>query len=296
MLTSQTQPVSASHRHHGQLRVRPERQPDRADRRERQHHLHHLQLPRPARRPSPSRRPRAYTSAANSTTTDSYDADGNLVTQDLPGGVQVTDSYDAMGDLTSQSGTGASAPTATRTFTYDAAGRMLTAATSAAGTQGSFGYQPATSESFSYDDRGLLLSAAGSAGTSTFSYNGSGQLDLGHRRGRHLHATPTTAPAGWPPTPTPPPAPPAPTPTTASDQVTQISYGTGNDTQGFGYDSLHRLISDTVTTAGGAQVAAIGYGYDANNDVTSMTTSGLATAGGGPGRSPTPTATTRPTG
>ena len=56
--------------------------------------------------------------------------------------MQVNDSYDAMGDLTSQSGTGASAPTATRTFTYDAAGRMLTAATGAAGTLGSFGYQP----------------------------------------------------------------------------------------------------------------------------------------------------------
>ena len=81
-----------------------------------------------------------------------------------------------MGDLTSQSGTGASAPTATRTFTYDAAGQMLTAGTGAAGTLGSFGYQAPTSESFSYDDRGLLLSATGSAGTSSFSYNGSGQL------------------------------------------------------------------------------------------------------------------------
>ena len=65
--------------------------------------------------------------------------------------------------------------------------------------------------------------------------------------------------------------------------MTQISYGTGNDTQSFGYDSLHRLTSDTIAAAGGAQVAAIGYGYDAGNDVTSMTTSGLATAGGGSG-------------
>src|SRR5207245_5622888 len=48
----------------------------------------------------------------------------------------------------------------------------------------------------------------------------------------------------------------------------------------FGYDSLHRLTSDTVSTASGAQAAAIGYGYDNNNDVTSMTTSGLAAAGG----------------
>ena len=34
-------------------------------------------------------------------------ATANLVTQNLPGGVQITNSYDAMGDLTGQSGTGA---------------------------------------------------------------------------------------------------------------------------------------------------------------------------------------------
>ena len=64
--------------------------------------------------------------------------------------------------MTGQSGSGASAPTAARSFTYDPAGRMLTAATIAAGTQGCFGDQAASSESFSYDDRGQLLSAAGS--------------------------------------------------------------------------------------------------------------------------------------
>ena len=113
--------------------------------------------------------------AATSTTTDSYDADGDLTGQTLPGGVQLTDSYDPNGNLLSQSGTGASAPTATRTFSYDSDGRMLTAATGAAGTAGTFGYQPATSESFSYDDRGLLLAAAGTAGASSFTYNASGQ-------------------------------------------------------------------------------------------------------------------------
>jgi RHS repeat-associated protein len=67
------------------------------------------------------------------------------------------------------------------------------------------------------------------------------------------------------------------------NQVTSISYGSGNDTQSFGYDSLHRLTSDTVATASGAQVAAIGYGYDNNDNVTAMTTTGLATPGGGTG-------------
>ena len=53
--------------------------------------------------------------------------------------------------------------------------------------------------------------------------------------------------------------------------------------QSFGYDGLHRLTSDTVATSGGAQVASIGYGYNNNNDVTSMTTSGLSNPGGGSG-------------
>jgi RHS repeat-associated protein len=223
-----------------------------------------------------------YDTAATSTTTDIYDADGDLVTQDLPGGVQVNDTYDAMGDVTGQSGSGATAATANRTFTYDAAGRVLTAATSAEGTQGSPGYQPSTSESFQYDDRGLLLSASGSAGTDVFTYNPSGQLaSSADAAGTSTYtydsagrlATDADAASG----------------TTGTysynnlDQVTQISYGSGNDTQSFGYDSLHRLASDTLATASGAQVASIGYGYNANDDVTSMTTSGLSTTGGGTG-------------
>jgi len=221
----------------------------------------------------------SYSTAADSTTTDSYDADGDLVTRDLPGGVQVSDTYDAMGNLTAQSGSGATAPTATRSFTYDSAGRVLTAATGAVGTQGSSAYQPATSETFQYDDRGLLLSASGSAGTSVYTYNGSGQLaSAADAAGTSTYtydsagrlATDADAASG----------------TTGTysynslDQVTQISYGSGNDTQSIGYDSLHRVASDTIATASGATVASIGYGYNANDDVTSVTTSGLASSGG----------------
>ena len=224
----------------------------------------------------------AHSSAADSTTTNVYDADGNLVTQDLPGGVQVSSTFNAMGELTGQSGSGAAAPTATRTYTYDTAGRVLTAATSATGTAGTFGYQPATSESFGYDDRGLLLSASGSAGTSTFTYNTDAQLaSVTDAAGASSYsydtagrlATDADAASGVTGTYS----------YNSLDQVTQISYGTGKDAQTFGYDSLHRLASDTISTAGGSQVASIGYGYDANDNVTSMTTSGLATAGGGTG-------------
>jgi RHS repeat-associated protein len=237
-----------------------------------------LGLPQTTTEPSTA----AYSSAANTQTTDVYDADGDLVAQDKPGGVQVSDTYDAMGDLTAQSGAGATAATATRTFSYDAAGRVLTAAASAAGTQGSPGYQPATSETFQYDDRGLLLSASGSAGPSAYTYNAAGQMATDtDAAGTSTYtynsagqlATDADAASG----------------TTGTysyndlDQVTSIAYGSGNDTQSLGYDDLHRLTSDALTDSAGATVAAIDYGYDANDDVTSVTTSGLTGAGGSTG-------------
>ena len=220
-----------------------------------------------------------YTSAADSTTTDVYDADGDDVTQDLPGGVQVDDTYDAMGDLTAQSGSGATAGTANRSFTYDAAGRMLTAATAAVGTAGAFGYQPATSETYQYDDRGLILSTSGSAGDSIYTYNSDAQLatatdaagtstytydDAGRLETDADAASGTTSTYSY----------------NDLGQVSGISYGSGEDTQSLGYDTLHRLTSDTVATAAGATVASIGYGYNANDDVTSTTLSGLANPGG----------------
>ena len=168
----------------------------------------------------------AHGTTADSTTTDVYDGNGDLVTQNLPGGVQVASSYDAMGDLTGQSGTGAAAPTAARTFTYDGAGRLLTAATGAAGTSGTPGYQPASSESFGWDDRGLLLSASGSAGTSVFTYNGSGQPTTAAEAAGTSTYTYDSA-GGWPPTPTPPPAPPAPTPTTTWTRSPRSPTGPG---------------------------------------------------------------------
>jgi RHS repeat-associated protein len=223
-----------------------------------------------------------YTTAADSQTTDSYNADGDLVTQDLPGGAQLSNTYDANGNLVTQSGSGASAATAARTFTYDTAGRLTAASTAAAGTQGSAGYQPATSETFAYDDRGLLLSAAGSAGSSTFTYNAAAQLSsVTDPAGTSSYtydsagrlATDASAASGVTGTYS----------YNSLDQVTKIAYGTGNDVQSFGYDNLHRLASDTIATASGSTVASIGYGYNLNNDVTTMTTTGLATAGGGTG-------------
>src|SRR5262249_12712402 len=74
-----------------------------------------------------------YSTAATSTFTTAYDGDGRPVSKTAPGGVNVGIEYDADGNLIGQTGTGAEAATASRTFGYDKAGRMLTAATTAAG-------------------------------------------------------------------------------------------------------------------------------------------------------------------
>jgi RHS repeat-associated protein len=216
----------------------------------------------------------AYSSAADSTMTYAYDAAGRLNTQTLPGGVTQTFDYDAVGNLTSQQGSGASAATADRSFTYDKDGRILTAATS--NTSGS-GISNSTSESFSYDDRGDLLTASGTAGSTSLAYNGdglvtsgtdaSGTTTYGYDNSDRLH-TVTDALTG----------------TTqmytnynALNQVTQINDGTG-DIRTFAYDDLHRLTNDRIQTPGGAAVASIGYGYDSNGNLTSKTTNGYGAA------------------
>jgi RHS repeat-associated protein len=210
-----------------------------------------------------------YASPSQGTFTTAYDANGNVAAVTAPGAVTISNVYDNMNELKTQSGTGAGAPTATRSFTYDNAGNMLTAATAAAGSA------PATSESFTYSDRGLPLTASGSGGSSSFSYNGDGQLaSVAGAAGTTSYMYDS---AGRLQTLTEPL-----TATTATysynnmSQPSQISYGTGNDVRAFGYDNLHRLTADTLKTSAGATVASIGYGYDPNGNLTSKTTTGFA--------------------
>lgn len=215
-----------------------------------------------------------YSTAANSTTTTAYDGDGKPVAQSEPGGVTVNDTYDSMGDLTGQSGAGATAATATRSFTYDTAGNMLTAATSNTAASG----QPsnATSETFAYNDRGLVLSATGSAGATAYTWNGdkkqssvadaAGTTSYTYDNTDRLHsmadpASGATLTYAY----------------NAMSQASQISYGASGDIRAFGYNSLHELTSDTLSV-GGTTVASIGYGYNLNGDITSKTTSGFAGA------------------
>jgi RHS repeat-associated protein len=217
-----------------------------------------------------------YTTAAASTTTVVYDADGRPIEQDAPGGVVSTSSYDTAGETLTQSGTGAEAATATRSFTYYNNGLIKTAATSNTATSGS----NATSESFAYDDSGALTSASGSAGTSAFTYTPDGQMasradtvggstyttGYGYDSAGRLSTiadplTGTTDTYGYTP-----------------DSLNYtITYGAGGDVRAFAYNTAHELASDTLTS-GPTTVASIAYGYDANGNETAKTTTGFTGA------------------
>ena len=222
----------------------------------------------------------AYSTAANSTFTMAYDADGRPVTETQPGGATVSDSYDSMGNLKGQSGAGASAATASRTFGYDQAGDLMSASTTAAGSQA------ATSESFSYDDRGLLLSATGTAGSSSMSYNGDGQVasvnDAAGATGYSYDSAGRLATMTDPATGTV-----LSYSYNSMDGVAQISYGTGADT----YDEANRLTSwnNGATTTNYAydgagnltQAGSRSYTYDARDELAADGTNTYSYAANG---------------
>ncbi|WP_442792288.1 hypothetical protein [Amycolatopsis sp. NBC_01307] len=169
---------------------------------------------------------------------------------------------------------GADAATASRTFGYDPSERMTSTATSEAGVTGHSDHQAASSETFTYNDRGALLTASGSAGASSFAYNtdglmasrvdAAGTTSYGYDSADRLSSI-TDAATGGSQTLS----------YNALNQVSGVKYGTGN-ARTFGYDGLHRLTGDALTTAGGASIASVGYGYDANDNLTSKTTAGFA--------------------
>ncbi|MFC1438200.1 LamG-like jellyroll fold domain-containing protein [Streptacidiphilus sp. N1-10] len=218
----------------------------------------------------------SYTSAADSTTTDTYNGDGQLVSAVQPGGITTTLGYDKVGNLTSESGTGADAATASRSFTYDSAGQVLTAGTSTAGTSGTTGYQSATSESFTYNDRGSLLTASGSAGSSSFGYNSDGSLtsrtdaagttSYGYDTAGRLStlndaATGTQLGYNY----------------NTLNQVASIKYGSTGQTRTYSYNTAHELTGDTLTQ-GSTTLASMSYGYDADGNLTTKTTTGVTGA------------------
>lgn len=203
--------------------------------------------------------------AADRTWTTGYDADGRAVSVSQPGGVSLSYGYGPLGNLVSQSGSGAGAATPAQTLGYDLDGR-LTSATAPGGT-----------DTFTYYDNGQLHTAAGPSGTSAFTYNGDGQVVSRtgpggttsytyDTAGRLAHETDplTTADLtfGY----------------NADSQPVSVAYSTGGTAgpvQAFGYDSLHRLTSDVVTSASDSVLASESYGYDADGNLTSQATGGL---------------------
>ncbi|GIE25331.1 hypothetical protein Ahu01nite_084330 [Winogradskya humida] len=198
-------------------------------------------------------------SAVNRTWTITYDAAGQAVSQRAPGGVVQTYSYDSAGSLKSQSGTGAEADTGTRTFDYDLAGRVTSFAT------------PTGSNTVGYDDRGLPLSITGASGNSSFTYTADGLMasrtDAAGTTaytydGADRLATLSNSAAGADLRYT----------YDTTSAVKKITYGGTGNVRTFDYDDLHRVNSDSLATAAGAAVAKISYGWDANGNETSKTT------------------------
>jgi RHS repeat-associated protein len=203
-----------------------------------------------------------YTSDADRTTSYTYDERGRLVTQSNPGGVTLTNTYDALDDLTTQTGTGADATTADRQFTYSLNGHLVASAIGG------------TWEYYNTNALGDILTTSGQAGSSTFTYNAdespatrtdaSGTNTYTYDTDGRLNtdtdaATSTTLAYQY----------------NSLSQPKSVTYGSAADVRNYGYDTLHHLTSDTLTTASGATVAKVAYDYDKNDNLTTKTTTGV---------------------
>ena len=207
-------------------------------------------------------------STADTTWTTAYGKTGLPTTVTEPGAVSLSYGYDPLGDITSESGSGASASTTAQSFTYDLDGRMASA--SAPGGTDSFSYDadsrlknatgPSGTSGYTYNSDGLVSSQTSAAGTTSYTYDGADRLAT-----ETEPLTGATLTWGY----------------NSDSNPTSVSYATGGTagpTESFGYDSLQRLTSDTLTSASGATLASEGYGYDNNGNVTSQATGGLLAA------------------
>lgn len=187
-----------------------------------------------------------------------YDAAGRPISQQAPGGVVVTSTYDERGRLIEQQGSGAQAATATRTFDYDQAGRLLIAST------------PTGAQTFSYDDRGLMLAATGVAGDSSYSYDGDGRVtDRTDASGatsftyddRGLPDTVTSSLAGT-----------AEFDHDSAGRPSQVDYGDGT-VRTLTYDTWGRPDVDRLAT-GATELYRADYDHDLDGNVVAKTITG----------------------
>jgi RHS repeat-associated protein len=201
---------------------------------------------------------------ADRTWTFTYDASGNVVTEQEPGGVRRTSDYDAANRMYTETGAGAESTTATRTLKYDLLGELIEV-NAASGTN-----------TYSYDDRGNLLGTAGPGGAATFSYDGDGnrtsRTDAAgtstyqYTKGRLSSVTDgitgNTQLFGY----------------DNAGMLKTIGYGAGR-TRTYTYDDLGMTAGDTLTNSTGATVAAATYRYDLNGRLATQTRIGTAGAG-----------------
>ncbi|WP_410814556.1 LamG-like jellyroll fold domain-containing protein [Micromonospora sp. 067-2] len=205
----------------------------------------------------------AHPNPADRTFTLEYDRAGQPLKQTMPGGVTVTNAYDDLGQLVRQSGTGAEVATQDRTFGYDVAGRMTSL--SGSGGTNTIDYDdrglprtvagPSGNSTFGYDPDGRLASRQDAAGTTGYTYDGAGRLSslANSSAGVQMAYTYNTL-----------------------SQVSKITYGSNGNTRDFTFDPLRRLTGDELKSSAGASLAKITYGWDANSNITSKSTTGFA--------------------
>lgn len=206
----------------------------------------------------------AYPNAADRTWTTGYDAAGRPIAETQPGGVVINRTFDNLGRLTGQSGSGGgTAPTDAKTYGYDLAGRV-TSANDIAFTFNDRGALLKTTKAgvdqatYAYDANGRLTQRANAAGSASFTWDGDDRLSTATDP-----LTGVTVSYGY----------------DDAGRRTAATYGTGGPQRAYTYDDLNRLTADVLTTGGGAPLASISYGYDAESRLTSKATTGTAGAG-----------------
>ena len=207
----------------------------------------------------------AYPNVADRTWTIAFDAGGLPVREVQPGGVTVTRTFDNLGRLTSVAGTGGPAGTvaASKTFGYDLAGRRTSFSA------------PGGTVTLTRDDRGLLLSASRPGSTtveSSFTYDGAGRVlsrtdaagtarftwtNRGELASVVDPLTGRTVSNVW---------------SAAGDLTSSTVNSTPAIATAYSYDGAGRLVRE-VTSAGSQVVSDVGYGFDAEDHVTSQTIS-----------------------
>jgi large repetitive protein len=207
----------------------------------------------------------AYPSEVDRRFTVSYDRAGRASSLLSPGDVRITNTYDDLGRITSRAGTIAGGSAVNRTFGYDDAGRLTSYSVPSGLDQvvnDDRGLPlsisgPLNNASYAYNRDGRLTSRTDAAGTTSFTYDTAGRLRTAVNNTTGINVNVATY--------------------DVMSQPTSMVYGgAGGNTRTLTYDAMHRPTTDTLkNSAGTVTLASITYGYDANSNETSKTTTGF---------------------